>query len=809
MTTLTPLPAAPQTSDPSTFNARADALLAALPVMVSEINAAGALTAGNATSLLGYAFNTEQSLLSYLLPSWDDKWRGIYRAGFGWWSENQRWGGPFGFKNLLDGATGTLYSGEAATGYIDASSTSAAFFGDANATMYRFQGFKVAESCTCAYVDVKLSKDANPTDNVTLAIYSDTAATPNALITNGTATAISGKVITSDSNGEIYRFAFATPPSLVGGTQYNIVIGRSGAADATNFYRVRVNAAGLYPFGASGYGSNVPAWTAAAAADIFFLVELSASAQIMQASGYFDGKLCFGDSATDGTKTMARGLVSRVPLHELISIKGSTIRLVGTAFTKDKTILDIGYGQDHDRLVVRCDATTGYISFSTYESDGTLRTVTGNIDASSGNHDIMIAWRAQNDGADFQKLYHNGVSQGTPVSAASIAFDDALGALGCVYVGGGFTLAPADTQKLAMGVLPSADSPTWTYDGTATESAAFSSSGGKMNQIKNGFTSTQYGSYTKSSLSLSNANGWQARMKFRVPSNTNTSNEQGCVLDIYDGTKRHLSIFQEYFHITWDGAYVVGNQQYDLKGVENAFDIQGKGSDYLEFVNHRLKRDGSGLMTSATASNKITFGDVSVTAGENADVVYDYMAYYNTAWNPPQFTGGSISEFACWQGDKTAFALSLYNSGTMYSVKQYMGVKQNYIDKSAKGLPVVQKGITGAPTTTSTALPPTSVIPEMESFVVGEIINAGMTSGAFYSSGQVNSYFNVQVDGVADQPNLTNTTPPAASTYMSPMPSRSDKTYLGLHKVSAQWGTASGTLTAENRERSMKIEARP
>ena len=56
--------------------------------------------------------------MCYLVPSMSDGCRGYMRAGFDWWSRNQQWGGPFGFMNLLDGATGNVYNGEAAIVYL-------------------------------------------------------------------------------------------------------------------------------------------------------------------------------------------------------------------------------------------------------------------------------------------------------------------------------------------------------------------------------------------------------------------------------------------------------------------------------------------------------------------------------------------------------------------------------------------------------------------------------------------------------------------------------------------------------------------
>lgn len=50
---LTPLPDAPSTADPANFATKADALVAALPGLVTEINALGDVNIGNASTLNG------------------------------------------------------------------------------------------------------------------------------------------------------------------------------------------------------------------------------------------------------------------------------------------------------------------------------------------------------------------------------------------------------------------------------------------------------------------------------------------------------------------------------------------------------------------------------------------------------------------------------------------------------------------------------------------------------------------------------------------------------------------------------------
>ena len=366
--------------------------------------------------------NTEQSLMTYLLPSISDGWRGIYRAGFDWWSRNQQWGGPWG-SEIIDAATGTMYRNEFATGYISADSVDS--FGIDNPNNKISQGFKVAETQTVAAIWLRIGKVGIPTSNFRVFIYTDTAGSPNALLTNGTATALSGKLLpasTTPGNCGWCRFVFATPPTLTGGTQFHIVADSSGANDASNYFTwAMITSSNTYPFGYFARGTNVPAWTAATTRGMSFLVELSAAGQILQASGQFDGKLAFGGDGASGVLSMSRGLCSSVPLHNLVNTTEGTIYLVGTALTKNATILDIGYGEDHDRIVLRSNVSTGYLAGSLYESGGTLTTVTATAtDISSGTHSIGIYWRAKNDGADRIDIFVDGT---TYSSSTSLSLD--------------------------------------------------------------------------------------------------------------------------------------------------------------------------------------------------------------------------------------------------------------------------------------------------------------------------------------------------------------------------------------------------
>jgi hypothetical protein len=125
-------------------------------------------------------------------------------------------------------------------------------FGAAAGVEKRSQGFKVGAAQTVPFIWAWLCKVGAPVDNVTLRIETDAGGKPSGTpIANGTATPVAGASLTT--TGDWIQFVFATPPSLVAGTQYHIAIARSGAVDAAKYYRWRGLAVGDYPFGAGYY----------------------------------------------------------------------------------------------------------------------------------------------------------------------------------------------------------------------------------------------------------------------------------------------------------------------------------------------------------------------------------------------------------------------------------------------------------------------------------------------------------------------------------------------------------------------------
>jgi len=732
---------------------------------------------------------------------------------------NQQWGGAPHYFEMVDGATGVPYRFEMATGYIDTATTNFTI-GDVSGTTWRAQGFKVPQTGTYSAIWIKVGKVGNPTNNLSLFVLPDdgtgTKPTGSTPVTNGTLTAQSGKLHAALVNGaQVWvRMPFTTPCSLTAGTQYHLAAKSSGAVDASNYWSIDGHSTGKYPHGNASYADGTPTWTAQSAHDMCFMIEAPSSLASLQTGGLFsDGKLTFFEGSSSQVN-QSNGRVKDLKGFRGLDLTDFTLLIRGTAWTKDKTIIDIGYGLNHDRIVLRSNVTTGYAQIDVYESDGTKQTVTGTTDISTGDHDIMIRVRAKNDGSDEIYLYVDGASQGTPVTSASIAFDTLFGLaqIGTFWLGGGFALAPTYSGS-SIGINGFSGLPStlgWTWSGTGTEANCMSVSGGKLYQNKNGYASTDTGYYAKTTAGLSNANGWVNTVKVRIASGTNTAGQNNPYIQVADGSYALYSQPSEYFAAMGQngGAFTGPYCQRDFKGADVVLTQMAKSTDAFVFANHRLLFDGSAKLSSATATNQLYVGDNSSTAGENSDAVYSYFNYYTTAWLPPQFTGGSLSELAIWTGDKTSLASPLYNSGTFVSVKKFCGVRRNYLEEIPMEL--VTYGITGSQNTGST----TGVLEtDMEQFVIGSHIDAiGQTPAQNNSGGAF--YMGVVVDGgyfsgtgVGKGASLHQD---SSTNFGTVHAHRTEAFPFGLHKVEKRIATNTSTITTSNIAwiRTLKTKAR-
>lgn len=722
---------------------------------------------------------------------------------------NQQWGGAPHYFEMVDAATGTPYRFEAATGYLDDIGTGFALASAAGNT-WRYQSFKVSKDTTVARVWLTLgSKTGNPTNNLNLRIVTDNGSgkpSGTTAITNGTAVAVPMKSVSSGRT--MVAFTFATPPSLSANTAYHFLISSSGAVDGSNYFTISGTNSKKYPHGACGYGDATPTWTSDGSDNHCYAFLIEAATGSLSTGGLFsDGKYTFYEGSP---LNQSNGRVKDLKDFRGLDLTDFTLLVRGTAWTKDKTILEFQYGLDHDRIVLRANATTGYAQIDVYESDGTKHTVTGTTDVSTGDHDIMIRVRAKADGSDAVSLYVDGSSQGTPVSSATITFDTLFGLaqIGTFWIGGGFALAPTWTDSQPMSVLPSANG--WSFSGTATEGNVFSVSGGNLYQNYNGYASTDTGYYGKAVGALSNPNGWSITWALAVLRGA-AIQDTASTVRVDDGTKNIYMELREYYLAVQSTGAWVAKSQFDGKSKLCALHGMGKGSDCLIFSDGRLVCDGTGQLTQATGGTGagIQIGDLNAAASANADARWGYWNYYTTAWLPPQFTAGSLSELAIWTGDKTSLASPLYNSGTFVSVKQYCGVRKNYLDE----LPprrIVADGVTSGPTTTTTWGTGFSMLADMEAFVIGTRGHIDFRGPSQNSS----ISFTVQQPVWDGKTTVTKeymgiAQPSNAGYYDSVSAWRPlDSGYFGLHKADVRWAVSADTGTSGGTARRMIVEIR-
>lgn len=722
------------------------------------------------------------SLYVLIHPDTKEGWAPFYRQRVTPAFFNQQWGGG-AYGGLPDGSLG-----EVATGYI--SEISKAFIADTASRTYQAQGFKVSQNTNTASIWIKLYKVGNPANNLELYIYDDSAGSPNALITNGTATAQSGRLHTDNTDGEWVKFTFPVAPTLTANTQYHIVCKSSGAVDASNYWCwVGGSYKGSYPHGYINTADATPTWSASAGFDFVFLVEPVTS--ILRSGGLFDdGKL----STFEGSPLNQSGAFNLPHIYADINHKLGMFHIAGTGFTASKTLMDSGVGIDNNRIRLSINGS-GFPVVELWEDDETKHIVTGTTDVTTGNHIISYGYRAENDGSDYLKLYVDGASEGTEVTAASIELNVSFNQDGNTILGGGFPAAPTWTDEETMSALPSAGA--YTFAGTATEASAFSVNGGILYQTGSGYVPTDAGYYTNT-VTLNNSTGWVVATKLKVKNNTDTVASGAIRLQIQDGSKILFIDFHEYY-IEADGGPAI-YAQLDMTQPHTITAI-GKGSDYYIFVDGKLLIDGTGQLTAASATNQIDFGDIDTTSVINADAEWYYVKHYEGAFLP-EFNACELSEVAYWSEDKSALLPTIYNSGTIQSVKELAGMNNNYVREVERVYEA--KGIGSSPSTTSTALVP---LDDLQLFVFGASVDCLCRASTFNNTVNDSVALNTSIDGRNKNYNESvNTNLPANSVVQSIV--KASSRINGLSFISAVWKVSGNTGSADGTRRSLTVEVK-
>lgn len=146
------------------------------------------------------------------------------------------------------------------------SGASASTFGDSaalSAYAQSFAGADVAESFGA--VVVSISKIGSPTDNITLKVRSGSQTGTLLATASINGAAITGSLAT-------YTLTLDTPVTPVSGTQYFLVMERSGAVNGGAYYAWATNASSVYANGVASY-YNGSVWGDQAAQEKYFILQ--------------------------------------------------------------------------------------------------------------------------------------------------------------------------------------------------------------------------------------------------------------------------------------------------------------------------------------------------------------------------------------------------------------------------------------------------------------------------------------------------------------------------------------------------------
>jgi hypothetical protein len=126
-------------------------------------------------------------------------------------------------------------SGAVRDGYGETNVDTDLAVGDTAENERRAQGFMVVTDRSIGQVRLRLKRSGTPTDNLRVEIQTDSGGLPSGtVVTDGASGDVPGSGV-SVSYGWV-SFNFSIPPQLTAGTQYHLVLKRSGSVDAANYY---------------------------------------------------------------------------------------------------------------------------------------------------------------------------------------------------------------------------------------------------------------------------------------------------------------------------------------------------------------------------------------------------------------------------------------------------------------------------------------------------------------------------------------------------------------------------------------------
>jgi hypothetical protein len=155
--------------------------------------------------------------------------------------------------------------------------------GDTAARTYQAQQFTASANGTLTSLKYyERIFDGAPADGIKFEIWTDNGSdSPNAVIPGASQNVAHASIVNGGNSWDVSEFTtvtFSSPPTVVNGTKYWVVMKRQGAVDGTNFYNPWFRATDTYAGGTNKTGTNVPAWSNVTVGDFAMEITITEAA---------------------------------------------------------------------------------------------------------------------------------------------------------------------------------------------------------------------------------------------------------------------------------------------------------------------------------------------------------------------------------------------------------------------------------------------------------------------------------------------------------------------------------------------------
>jgi len=269
----------------------------------------------------------------------------------------------------------------------------------------------------------------------------------------------------------------------------------------------------------------------------------------------------------------------------------------------------------------------------------TTHTVTSTTTFNDGSpvwRHVLIAWSGVNvAGSGALTLYIDGVSQGTPVSGATLNANATEG----IALVGRTRQTPSWTKFSAMSVVPQSESSnSWTLVQSGGPTAPSVNDG----VLSMATTGTQVLLYERTNVGITTAAGWTYECKFKISNGTGQGTDalnNGQVIGRIQDDVHNLTMVADLDRIAlFDGADLIGTLQIPCWEWNVVRVVKPAGVSSINlYVNNLPINTLSGnsnsnfaLTSAGPLTPTIRFGDETTDAGENCNLQFEYVAYADT-----------------------------------------------------------------------------------------------------------------------------------------------------------------------------------